>query len=298
MKYAWIERHKNRWPVTLQCEVLNVSASGYFEQQRRKDSDPAAVSGKRLSDAALLVHIRAVHAASKGEYGWPRVWQELRANGVRVWKERVRRLMKQHGIKARGKRKFVVTTDSKHNLPIAPNLLNRNFQPDAPNCVWTSDITYIKTDEGWLYLAVVLDLYSRQVVGLSMQPHMQTSLVTDALRMAWFRRRPEPGLTFHSDRGSQYCSYAFQNTLAEYGMQSSMSGKGNCWDNAPTESLWGSLKVGRLYGMRFETRRQAMDEVIDWLTYYNHRRLPSTLGYISPMQFEKNWFAAQLKKTA
>ena len=206
--------------------------------------------------------------------------------------------MKQHGIKARGKRKFVVTTDSKHNLPVAPNLLNRNFQPDAPNCVWTSDITYIQTDEGWLYLAVVLDLYSRQVVGLSMQPHMQTSLVTDALRMAWFRRRPEPGLTFHSDRGSQYCSYAFQNTLAEYGMQSSMSGKGNCWDNAPTESLWGSLKVGRLYGMRFETRRQAMDEVIDWLTYYNHGRLHSTLGYISPMQFEKNWFAAQLKKTA
>ena len=298
MKYAWIERHKNRWPVTLQCEVLNVSASGYFEQQRRKDSDPAAVSGKRLSDAALLVHIRAVHAASKGEYGWPRVWQELRASGVRVWKERVRRLMKQHGIKARGKRKFVVTTDSKHNLPIAPNLLNRNFQPDAPNSVWTSDITYIQTDEGWLYLVVVLDLYSRHVVGWSMQPHMQTSLVTDALRMAWFRRRPEPGLIFHSDRGSQYCSHAFQNTLAEYGMKSSMSGKGNCWDNAPTESLWGSLKVGRLYGMRFETRRQAMDEVMDWLTYYNHRRLYSTLGYISPMQFEKSWFAAQLKKTA
>ena len=206
--------------------------------------------------------------------------------------------MKEHGIKARGKHKFVVTTDSKHNLPIAPNLLNRNFQPDAPDCVWTSDITYIQTDAGWLYLAVVLDLYSRQVVGWSMQPHMQASLVTDALRMAWFRRRPEPGLIFHSDRGSQYCSHAFQDILAEYGMQSSMSRKGNCWDNAPTESLWGSLKVGRLYGMRFETRRQAMDEVIDWLTYYNHRRLHSTLGYISPMHFEKNWFAAQLKKAA
>ena len=127
---------------------------------------------------------------------------------------------------------------------------------------------------------------------------MQTSLVTDALRMAWFRRRPEPGLIFHSDRGSQYCSHAFQGTLAEYGMQSSMSRKENCWDNAPTESLWGSLKVGRLYGMRFETQRQAMDEVIDWLTYYNHKRLHSTLNYIGPMQFEKNWFAAQLKKAA
>lgn len=298
MKYAWIERHKKLWPITLQCEVLNVSASGYFERQRRKDTDHSEPPSKRLSDAALLIHIKAVHAASKGEYGWPRIWRELRANGVRVWKERVRRLMKEHGIKARGKRKFVVTTDSKHNLPIAPNLLNRNFQPDAPDRVWTSDITYIQTDAGWLYLAVVLDLYSRQVVGWSMQPHMQTSLVTDALRMAWFRRRPEPGLIFHSDRGSQYCSHAFQGTLAKFGMQSSMSRKGNCWDNAPTESLWGSLKVGRLYGMRFETQRQAMDEVIDWLTYYNHRRLHSTLGYISPMQFEKNWFAAQLKKAA
>ena len=298
MKYAWIERHKKFWPITLQCEVLNVSASGYFERQRRKVKDCSVTPSKRLSDTALLVHIKATHAASKGEYGWPRVWRELHANGVRVWKERVRRLMKEHGIKARGKRKFVVTTDSKHNLPIVPNLLNRNFQPDAPDRVWTGDITYIQTDAGWLYLAVVLDLYSRQVVGWSMQPHMQTSLVTDALRMAWFRRWPEPGLIFHSDRGSQYCSHAFQDTLAEYGMQSSMSRKGNCWDNAPTESLWGSLKVGRLYGMRFETQRQAMDEVIDWLTYYNHKRLHSTLNYISPMQFEKNWLVAQLKKAA
>lgn len=298
MKYAWIERHKKRWPITLQCEVLDVSVSGYFEHHHRQASDQLGRSGKRVSDDALLVHIKAAHAASKGEYGWPRTWQELRADGVRVGKERVRKLMKLHGIKARGKRKFVITTDSKHDLPIAPNLLDRNFQPDAPNSVWTSDITYIQTDEGWLYLAVVLDLYSRQVVGWSMQAHMQASLVMDALRMAWFRRRPEPGLIFHSDRGSQYCSHAFQQTLVEYGMQSSMSRKGNCWDNAPTESLWGSLKVGRLYGMRFETRRQAMDEVIDWLTYYNNRRRHSTLGYISPMQHEKNWFAAQLKDAA
>lgn len=206
--------------------------------------------------------------------------------------------MKLHGIKARGKRKFVVTTDSKHNLPIAPNILDRNFQPVQPNAVWTGDITYIQTDEGWLYLAVVIDLYSRQVVGWSMQPHMQASLVADALRMAWFRRRPESGLIYHSDRGSQYCSHAFQRILVKYGMQSSMSRKGNCWDNAPTESLWGSLKVGRLYGMRFETRRQAMNEVIDWLMFYNHKRLHSTLGYISPMRFEQNWLAAQLKDAA
>lgn len=152
--------------------------------QRRRIADDPTIPGKRISDAALLIHIKAVHAASKGEYGWPRVWRELRANCVRVWKERVRRLMKEHDIKARGKRKFIVTTDSKHSLPIAPNLLNRNFQPDAPNRVWTSDITYIQTDTGWLYLAVVLDLYSRQTVGWSMQPHMQSSLVTDALKMA------------------------------------------------------------------------------------------------------------------
>lgn len=298
MKYAWIGRHQKQWPITLQCDVLNVSTSGYFDHQRRKDSDPSVKPDKRISNEALLVHIKAVHAGSKGEYGWPRIWKELIANGLRVGKERIQRLMKLHGIKARGKRKFVVTTDSKHNLPIAPNLLNRDFQPAQPDRVWAGDITYIQTDEGWLYLAAVIDLYSRQVVGWSMQPHMQTSLVSDALRMAWFRRRPDAGLIFHSDRGSQYCSHSFQQILHEYGMQSSMSRKGNCWDNAPTESLWGSLKVGRLYGMRFETRRQAMDEVIDWLTFYNHRRLHSTLGYISPMQFEKNWFAAQLKDAA
>lgn len=298
MKYAWITRHKSYWPITRQCEVLNVSTSGYFEHQRRRIADDPAIPGKRISDAALLIHIKAVHAASKGEYGWPRVWRELRANCVRVWKERVRRLMKEYGIQARGKRKFIATTDSKHSLPIAPNLLNRNFRPDAPNRVWTSDITYIQTAAGWLYLAAVLDLYSRQIVGWSMQPHMQSSLVTDALKMAWFRRRPEPGLIFHSDRGSQYCSHVFQNTLVEYGMYSSMSRKGDCWDNAPIESLWGSLKVGRLHGMRFETRRQAMDEVIDWINYYNHRRLHSTLNYISPMKFEQNWLVAQLEKTA
>jgi transposase InsO family protein len=206
--------------------------------------------------------------------------------------------MRLHGIKARSKRKFVATTDSRHDLPVAPNLLERDFTPGAPDRVWSSDITYIATDEGWLYLAAVIDLFSRQVVGWSMQPHMQASLVTDALRMAWFRRHPAPGLIFHSDRGSQYCSHSFQAALSSYGMRSSMSRKGNCWDNAPTESLWGSLKVGRLHGKRFATQRQAMDEVIDWLTFYNHRRLHSTLGYVSPMRFEANWHAGQSKKAA
>lgn len=206
--------------------------------------------------------------------------------------------MKHHGIRARGKRQCGVTTDSQHHLPTAPNRLNRNFQPAQPNTVWTSDITYIQTGEGWLYLAAVMALYSRQVAGWSMQPPMHTSLVRDALRMAWFRRKPKFGLIFHSARGSQSCSHAFQQALMEYGLQSARSRDGNCWDNAPAESLWGSLKVGRLYGMKFETRRQALDEVIDWLLFYNHSRLHSTLEYISPLQCEKNGFAAQLTVAA
>jgi transposase InsO family protein len=278
--------------------VLGVSTSGYFAHQRNQARPPSTETVQRMSDAVLLAHISAIHSQVRGEYGWPRIWHQLKANGFKVGKYRVQRLMQANGIRARGKRKYVVTTDSKHNLPIAKNLLQRNFTPVAPNAVWTGDITYIRTDEGWLYLAAVIDLHSRAIVGWSMQAHMETSLVDDALRMAWFRRRPQPGLIFHSDRGSQYCSYVFQQTLESFGMQSSMSRKGNCWDNAPTESLWGSLKVGRLYGRKFATRREAMDEVIDWMMFYNHSRLHSTLGYISPRQFEKNWLAKQLKNAA
>ena len=295
MKYAWIAKHKAHWPITVACVALGVSASGYFENQGKKSADRPSrpSSGKRLSDEAVLVHIKAIHAEVKREYGWPRMAKELVARGVAVGKDRVRRLMQRHGIKARGKKKYVVTTDSKHALPIAENLLNRDFNPQAPNQVWTSDMTYIATDEGWLFLVAVIDLFSRQVVGWSMRADMQTIGTTDALRMAWFRRRPAAGLIFHSDRGSQYCSHEFQDALRGYGMRTSMSRKGNCWDNAPTESLWGRLKVARLHGKRFATRRHAMDEVVDWLNFYNHKRLHSTLDYVSPMTFEKRWNAAQ-----
>ena len=296
MKYAWIALHKKAWPIGLTCQTRGVSTSGYFEHWRQKSAcskDHISGTSRRINDTALLVHIKAIHAEVKGEYGWPRMVKELVARGTRVGKARVQRLMQRHGIRARGKKKFVVTPDSKHDLPIAPNLLARNFTPATPNLVWTSDITYIASDEGWLYLAAVIDLFSRQVVGWSVKDHMQAGMVTDALRMAWFRRRPAPGLTFHSDRGSQYCSHEFQIALAGYEMKSSMSRKGNCWDNAPTESLWGRLKVGRPYGKRFATRREAMDEVMDWLTFYNHRRLHSTLGHVSPMTFEQRWNAAQ-----
>jgi transposase InsO family protein len=297
VKYAWIERNRRRWPVSLACEVLGVSPSGYHERKARELADTRGPR-RSIGNDALLMHVRAVHAETKGEYGWPRVWKELLARGIRVGKERVQKLMKLHGIKARSKRKYKATTDSNHSLPVAENLLQRDFTPVAPDRVWSSDITYIATDEGWLYLAVVIDLFSRQVVGWSMKPHMKTELVGDALRMAWFRRQPAPGLIFHSDRGSQYCSHEFQGALTGYAMRSSMSRKGDCWDNAVTESLWGSLKVARLHGQRFKTRRDAMDEVIDWLSFYNHRRLHSTLGYVSPMQFERAWLAAQEKRAA
>ncbi|ASW04334.1 IS3-like element ISBxe1 family transposase [Paraburkholderia aromaticivorans] len=296
MKYAWIELHSRQWPVSLSCQVLGVSPSGYHARKARDvDTDRAR---RRISNDALLVHIKAVHAESKGEYGWPRVWKKLLAQGIRVSKDRVQQLMKLHGIRAKTKRRFKVTTDSNHSLPVAPDLLQRDFSPARPDQVWTTDITYIWTDEGWLFLTVILDLFSRQVVGWSMQPHMRTELVSDALRMAWFRRRPEAGLIVHSDRGSQYCSRDFQDLLKGYGMRSSMSRRGNCWDNAPTESLWGSLKRARILGQRFATRREAMDEVIDWLSFYNHSRLHSTLGYVSPMQFERDWYAAQNQRVA
>ena len=283
MKYAWIERHRKHWPVSLACEVLGVSPSGYHEHKVR-----SAKPRRNISDDALLVHIRAVHAETRGEYGWPRVWKELLARGIRVGKERVRKLMKLHGIKARGKRKFKATTDSDHKLPVAENLLNREFTPAAPDRVWSSDITYVATDAGWLYLAVVIDLFSRQVVGWSMKPHMRRELVIDALRMAWFRRRPEPGVIFHSDRGSQYCSDDFQRTLTEYGMRSSMSRKGNCWDNACVESFFASLKSELVAFERFTTRDEAETAIFEWIeVFYNRVRRHSTLGYHSPVDFER-----------
>ena len=202
------------YPVSVSCEVLEVSASGYFNWLRRRESGHGGPA-RRHSDEALLAHIRAIHAEVKGEYGWPRMHKELLARGIRVGKDRVRKLMQQHGIKARTKRKFVVTTDSRHSLPVAPDLVQRRFNPEAPNQLWSGDITYIPTDEGWLYLAAVIDLFSRQVVGWSLQPHMQAGLVKDALAMAWWRRRPPPGVIFHSDRGSQYCSHEFQDALKD-----------------------------------------------------------------------------------
>ena len=293
MKYAFIQHNRRVWPISVQCRVLRVSVSGYHEHLvRRRD----ILQRRQRSDEALLVHIRAVYAENRGAYGWPRIWRQLRAQGIGVGKQRVQRLMQQYGIRARGKRRFrIATTDSRHGLPIAPNLVDRNFTVTTPNQVWVGDITYIPTDEGWLFLAVVLDLFSRRIVGWSLRGQITSQIVIDALRMAWFLRcpnrktRPKTGLIFHSDRGSQYASHEFNSVLKECGIIPSMSRKGNCWDNACSETLFGSLKVERLHGEHFETLGQATDEALDWLLWYNQTRLHSTLNYVSPTQFEQDW---------
>jgi transposase InsO family protein len=220
LKYAWIAEQSLRYPLVDMCEVLDVSVSGYRAWKRGGRPDR-----KRLTDAQMLALIRAIHAEIRGAYGSPRMVRELRARGFPAGRERVERLMRENGIRARHKRRYKVTTDSKHGLPVADNLLDRNFTPAAPNQVWTSDITYLWTDEGWLYLAIVLDLFNREVVGWSLKPRMAADIVTDALTMAWFCRRPAPGLMHHSDRGSQYASHAFQDKLTEYDMVCSMSRK-------------------------------------------------------------------------
>lgn len=289
MKYAWIEKHGAVWPVARLCRALGVSASGFkaWRAGGRRSSE-------RLSDAQLLVLIRAIHAQFKGAYGSPRMHEELRSRGHRVGKARVERLMRENAIRARHKRRWKATTDSKHDLPVAANLVAREFSPLKPNQVWGADITYIATDEGWLYLAVVLDFFNREVVGWSLKERLTADLVTDALTMGWFRRRPAPGLLHHSDRGVQYASQAFQAKLAEYHMRCSMSRKGNCWDNAPTESFFNSLKNERIHGSRYRTRSDAKADVFEYIEmFYNRVRRHSTLGQISPERYLNAWLEKQ-----
>jgi transposase InsO family protein len=238
----------------------------------------------------LITLIRSIHAEYKGAYGSPRVIRELRDRGFPVSKGRVERVIQENGTRARHKRRNKATTDSRHGLPVAPNLLDWQFQPFAPNQVWTSDITYLSTTEGGLYLAIVLDLFNREVVGWSIQPSMTVDLVTDALRMAWFRRQPAPGLIHHSDRGSQNAAGVFQDLLREYGMKCSMSRKGNCWDNAPTESWFGRFKNERIHGESTENQQTMRGRVFEYIeVFYNRKRRHSTLGYQSPIQYLRRW---------
>lgn len=289
MKYAWIEAHRKHYDLIELCDCLEVSVSGF--RAWRRGGDPQR---KRLTEPQLLAVIQAIHAELKAAYGSPRMMREIRARGFPVSKERVERLMRENGIRARHKRRFKATTDSKHSLPVAPNLLDRDFTPAAPNQTWSADLTYIWTDEGWLYLAVVLDLFNREIVGWSIKPRMTADIVVDALTMAWFRRKPTSGLIHHSDRGSQYASGVFQDRLKDYGMLCSMSRKGNCWDNAPTESFFNSLKNERVHGMRYATRAEATADLFDYIEpFYNRKRRHSTLGYVSPVHFLEKWISNQ-----
>ena len=282
MKYAWIEEQRGSHPLKYLCGALAVSTSGYASWKR-------GGRGKRLvDDVQLLALIRSIHAEFKGAYGWPRMVSELKDRGIPVGKERVRLLMKAHGIKARHKRKYKATTDSSHNMPVAPNRLEQDFTTQRCDQVWTADITYIPTSEGWLYLAVVLDLHTRMIIGWSMDSRMTRELTISALRMAYFRRKPEAGVIHHSDRGSQYCSLDYQVLLSDYGMLASMSRKGNCWDNAPTESFFNSLKNERTHQARYATRNEARRDTFEYIEmFYNQRRRHSALRYLSPAAYHR-----------
>jgi putative transposase len=289
VKYAWIDAQTNRFALREMCDTLDVSISGYRAWKRGGTPDR-----KRLTAGQTLAMIRAIHAEVKGAYGSPRMIRELRWRGYTASKGRVERLMRTHGIHARHKRRYRVTTESKHGFPVARNLLDRDFAPAAPNQVWTADITYLWTDEGWLYLAIVLDLFNREVIGWSLKPRMTTELAADALTMAWFRRRPAPGVLHHSDRGSQYASQAYQDKLREFGMTCSMSRKGNCWDNSPTESWFNSYKNERYHGLRYTTQAEMRAASFEYIeVFYNRKRQHSTLGYKSPLQFLQRWISEQ-----
>lgn len=282
MRFCFIEDHRAAFPVQAMCALLEVSASGYYAWRGRPES------ARSRADRALTADIRRVHADNRAIYGSPRVHAALRAEGRRIGVNRVARLMRQHGIRGRHKRRVPRTTDSKHSLPVAPNLLGRRFTAPTPNRIWLADITYIPTGEGWLYLAVVLDTFSRRVVGWAMSETMPQELTTAALQMAITNRRPGPGLIHHSDRGSQYAARAYRRLLDEHSMLCSMSRKGDCWDNAPMESFFGSMKTELEDGNIFETRQAAKNAIFSFIEgFYNRQRLHSAIGYCSPINKEK-----------
>ncbi len=285
MRFRFIEDHREVFHVRAMCAVLEVSASGYYARRDRPESIRAA------ANRTLAEDIRRVHADSRQRYGSPRVHAALRAEGRRVGRNRVAHLMHRHGIRARQKRRFCRTTDSRHGLPLAPNLLARQFTAPAPDRVWLADITYIPTAEGWLYLAVILDMFSRRIVGWAMDERITQELTLSALRMAIATRHPRPGLLHHSDRGSQYAAHAYRRLLAEHGMVCSMSRKAGCWDNAPMESFFDSMKTELDDGSGYQTRQVARNELFQFIEgFHNRHRLHSAIGYMTPMQKEQ--FAA------
>jgi len=263
------------------CQTLGVSRGGYHSYLKLR-------SGQRALENKILIElIRTVWENSKRLYGSPRVHAELKAMGLRINRKRVERLMRENGLMAKTKRKFKVTTKSKHNYPVCKNLISQNFSTARPNSLWASDITYVRTQEGWLYLAVVMDLYSRMVVGWAMSNHIKESLVLSAINQAFINRDPTESLIFHSDRGSQYCSKAVIQTFFNRNIKQSMSGKGNCYDNAVVESFFHSLKTELIQFKNYQSRAEARSDIFEYIEiFYNRVRRHSTLGYLSPLDYE------------
>jgi transposase InsO family protein len=282
MRYQFIEGHRQEFPTRLMCRVLEVSTGGYYEWRRRPPS------ARQERSEALAAEIKVIHREVKARYGSPRIHAELAARGEPCCVNTVARLMRQLGVAAKTRRKFRCTTDSNHDRPIAENVVDRKFEPEAPNQVWTADITYIPTREGWLYLAAVEDLYSRQVVGWSMSERIDSRLVVDALEMAVSRRLPDEGLVAHSDRGSQYASEHYRRLLASHEITCSMSRRANCWDNAPMESFFASLKKELVHDEDYTTRAEARSSIFEYIeVFYNRIRRHSSLGYRSPVEYER-----------
>lgn len=268
------------YPVIRICRVLRVSRSGFYEA-RQRSFKPKAV-------CAVAAQVKATFITNEHCYGSRRVMKALRSDGVSIGRHKVRRLMKQQDLRPIWKRKFVHTTDSNHNFPVAENLLNRQFNPEQINQSWVADITYIRTRSGWLYLAAVMDLYSRKIVGWAMAPHMRAELVCSAMQLAITQRQPEPGLIAHSDRGSQYAGVTYQALLTQHGLRCSMSRKGNCWDNAVMERFFLNLKMERVWRKDYANHDEAIKDVTDYIVrFYNERRMHSSLDYLPPNQYER-----------
>jgi len=287
VKYAWIEEHRDQFTVTRMCRQLEVSRTGYCQWRKRPPSP------RSMANAALDAQVAAIHASSKRSYGRPRIVRGLRDQGIPVGHERVRRSLRRQGLRPVYKPPYRVTTNSDHQKPVAPNVLKRRFDGWQVNQAWVGDVTYIATGEGWLYLACIMDLASRRIVGWSISERMKADLVCQALKSAYWRRKPPAGLIMHTDRGSQYASESHRTLIRDYRMIQSMSRKADCWDNAVMESFFKTLKVERVHRLRYDTRAIAKLDIVDWIEgFYNRSRMHSSIGYRTPVDVESDLMIA------